>query len=203
MSTVGDLPVAVDRKCKIEEVLSGSFIELIGLAPKNPYVRAIILAETGKMPAPECETPEQIKEWVELTCEKKRRLPIQQRNGSDHAFSITVEFSETESGRADYSVQRSGSEEFHIEQDELLEIVETAIENEESVEDVIQTLSEKIHEDAWGRCDPNMDDYGDYDYDEHDSSDSGNCREEFSKTQLRDRLLAFLRENHPDLAEQL
>lgn len=200
MSAVADLPIAEQRKCKIEEVLSGSFIELIGLAPKNPYVRAIILAETGRMPAPECETPEQIKDWVERTCEKKRRLPNQQRNGT--AFSITVDFSETEYGRADYSVSRSGSEEFHLERDELMEIVETAIDNEESIEDVVQTISDKIHEDAWEQCDPNMDNYGDYDYDEHDTNDSGNCSEEFSEAQIRERLLAFLRENHPDLAGQ-
>ena len=201
MSAVAESPVTTERKCKIEEVLSGSFIELIGLAPRNPYVRAIILAETGRMPAPECETPEQIKDWVERTCEKKRRLP-KPSNGNGTAFSITVDFSETEYGRADYSVQRSGSEEFHIERDELLEIVETAIDNGESLNGVVEILSDKIHEDAWSQCEPNMDNYGDYDYDEHDSNDSGECREEFSKAQIRDRLLAFLRENHPDLAEQ-
>jgi hypothetical protein len=203
MSAVAELPVAPERKCRIEEVLSGSFIELIGLAPKNPYVRAIILAETGKMPAPECETPEQIKEWVEVTCDKKAVPPKRNQSGSDTAFSITVDFSETEYGRADYSVSRSGSDEFHVERDELMEIVETAIDNGESIDDVVQSISDKIHEDAWGQCDPNLDDYGDYDYSEHDSNDSGDCKEEFSTNQIRERLMFFLRENHPELAEQL
>ena len=197
-----DLPVGPERKCKIEEVLSGSFIELIGLAPKNPYVRAIILAETGKMPAPEHETLEQIKDWIETTCEKKPALLNRRRSGGT-AISITVDFSETEYGRANYSVNRSGSEEFHIDRDELLEIVEQAIDNGEDINDVVQTISDKIHEDAWNVCDPNLEDYGDYSYDEHESSDSGNCSEDFSADQIRDRLTAFLRENHPDLVDQL
>jgi hypothetical protein len=197
-----ELP-AIPRKCKIDEVFAGSFIDLISLAPKNRTVRAIIMAETGKMPAPECETLEQIKEWVETTCDKKRRVSGHQRNEGVTAFSITVDFSEKEYGSANYSVNRSGSEEFNVDRDELLEIVETAIDNGESIDDLVQTISEKIHEDAWNQCDPNMDDYGDYDYDSHESSESGSCGESFSAAQIRERVLAFLRANHPDLAEQL
>jgi len=45
--------------------------------------------------------------------------------------------------------------------------------------------------------------YGDYDYSDHDSGESGNSGVEFSKTQVRDRLLVFLREQHPGLLEEL
>ena len=50
---------------------------------------------------------------------------------------------------------------------------------------------------------PNLDDYGDYEYDEHSSGDSGNAAVEFSRAQVRERLLVFLRERHPDLLEEL
>ena len=64
---------AAQRKCVFEEVFDANFIELIGLAPRNPHVRALILKLTGKLPPPECSTFEQLKNWVELNCEKRAR----------------------------------------------------------------------------------------------------------------------------------
>ncbi len=71
MSAVMEAPVPpiAGRKCQIEEVLAASFIELIEMAPANPYVRALILAQTGRMPGAECVTFEQVKEWIETTCD--------------------------------------------------------------------------------------------------------------------------------------
>ena len=43
-----------ERKCRIEEVFDQNFIELLGLVPRNPFVRALILKLTKKMPGPEC-----------------------------------------------------------------------------------------------------------------------------------------------------
>ena len=114
-----------------------------------------------------------------------------------------MEFSETEYGRANYSVDRSGSEELAFDADELLAIIREVIADGKQLDEVIEKLAEVINDNAWNRCDPSLDDYGDYDYDEHDSNDSGNSTVEFSRTQIRDRLLAFLREQHPELLEEL
>jgi hypothetical protein len=200
-----EAPVVTNR-CKIDEVFAGPFIELIGLAPRNPVVRGLILAQTGKMPEPERTTFEQIKDWVETTCDKKVR-PANQTNGtrtpSRDGIVIKVEFSETEYGRANYSVPRSGSDEFALDADELLEMVQAAVDSAEDLDEVIEKIAGLIDEDAWNRCDPNLEDYGDYDYDQHESDDSGNSEIEFSRDQIRDRLLAFLRERHPNLLEEL
>lgn len=91
-------PTEGTRKCVIEEVLAASFIELIEMAPANPYVRALILAQIGRMPASDCTAFEQIKEWIETTCEKKKVPPSRVRNSGGDGISITVDFSETESG---------------------------------------------------------------------------------------------------------
>jgi hypothetical protein len=203
MNTSMSEPVVIPRRCGIDEVFASPFIELIGLAPRNPLVRGLILAQTGKMPGPERETFEQIKEWVETTCDKKVRSPNAARTPARDGISITVEFSETEHGRAHYSVDRSGSAEFALDADELLEMVQKAIDDGEGLDGVIEKIAEKIEEDAWNQCDPNLDNYGDYDYDEHDSNDSGNSDTEFSRTQARDRVRSFLRERHPDLLEEL
>ena len=200
--TEPEAPVAL-RRCKIDEVFGGPFIELITLAPRNPVVRGLILAQTRKMPGDECETFEQIKEWVETTCEKNVRPANILRTPSRDGIVIKVDFSETEYGSANYSVPRSGSDEFAIDDDELVAFVREAIDDEDGLEGVIDKIATMIDEDAWNRCDPNLEDYGEYDYSDYESGDSDNSNTEFSRSQIRDRLLAFLRERHPQLLEEL
>jgi hypothetical protein len=208
MSEVMTLPapaIPVERKCRIEEVFDQSFIELLALVPRNPYVRALILKLTGKIPGPECETFEQIKEWVETTCKKKARPSPNRasRRAADGGISINVEFSETEYGRACYSVRRSGSAEFCIGAEDLIEMVQAAIDDGENIDEVVNRVAEKIDEDAWNRCEPNMDDYGDYDYNDHEANDSGDSETSYSRNEIRNRVLEFVRERHPELAAEL
>src|SRR5580704_10035233 len=191
----------VKTKCKIEEVFSGPFIDLVRLAPKNQVVRGLILAQTRRMPGPDCETFEQIKEWVETNCEK-RVLPSQ-RSPSRDGIVIEVEFSETENGRANYSVSRFGTEEFALDEDELVAMVQDAIDDGKGLDGLIDHISDLINNDAWDRCNPSMDGYGDYDYNEHDCDDTSNSEVEFSVAQIRDRLHLFLRQRHPELLEEL
>ena len=195
-------PVVINR-CKIDEVFASPFIELIGLAPRNPVVRGLILSQTGLLPEPERVTFEQIKEWVEMTCTKKIRPPNAPRSQAGDGFAIKLEFSETEYGRAHYSVGRSGSDDFTLDADEVLALVHAAIDDATGVEAVIDKIAELIDTEAWERCEPNLDDYGDYEYDEHESNDSGNGSVDYSRTQVRERLLGFLRERHPGLLEEL
>ena len=195
--------VTVERRCRIDEVFAGPFIDLIALAPRNPVVRGLILAQTRRMPGPDCETFEQVKDWVETTCDKKLRPAVATQSQTGDGITIKVEFSETEYGRANYSVPRSGNDEFEIKADELLDMVREAIDEEEGMDGVIEKIASLIDSDAWSRCEANMDDNGEYDYSEHESSDTDNSATEFSKTILRDRLLAFLRNRHPELLEEL
>ncbi len=192
----------VERKCRIDEVFSASLIELICLAPRNPFVRAIILAQTGKMPGEECDSLERITQWVETTCEKRSAPRPREQSGQNMAIRLEIEFSETEYGRADYSVERAGCEDFDITQAELLEIVQEAIQEEGGMEQVMKSLIDKIDNEAWD-CSPDMDDNGEYSYSEHESSESGNRRIDYSKALLKERVLAYLRDNHHELAAQL
>jgi hypothetical protein len=195
----------VERTCQIEEVFDQGFLELLRLAPRNPHVRALILKLTGKMPGPDCATLEQIQEWTETTCQKKTRpLPNRSTRGAaQDGISIDVDFSETEYGRADYSVPRSGSDEFHLGAEELLEIVQDAIDAEEGMDEIVDLIAERIMDDAWNRCNPSLDDYGEYDYDNHEANDSDNGQTACSKDQIRNRVLAFVSARHPALAAEL
>ena len=194
----------VANRCKIEEVFASPFIELIGLAPRNPVVRGLILHQTGKLPGAERQTFEAIKEWVELTCTPRAsHLTKSAPANGDDAFSVKVEFSDTEYGRANYSVGRSTTDEFKLDGEEVLQIVQEVIDDGERLDKVVDKLAELIDSEAWDRCDPSLDDSGDYEYDNHDLSDTDNSAVEFSKTQVRERLLIFLRNRHPDLLEEL
>jgi hypothetical protein len=189
------------RRCGIDEVFASPFIELITLAPRNAVVRGLILAQTGKMPGDERMTFEEIKEWVETTCDKPSRPP--KRGSAREAITVTVEFSETECGRASYSVPRSGREEFALDENELIEMVQEAIDDGKGLDGVIERVVNLIDDEGWDRCEPVMDDYGDYDYENHECDNTNNSSIEASNSQIRERLLVFLQANHPGLLEEL
>lgn len=199
-------PVAqVTRKCVFEEVFDANFIELIALAPRNPHVRALLLKLTGKLPPPECATFAQLKDWVETHCEKRARPSASgaSRHSREGGIVVNVDFSETEYGRANYSVRRHGSESFRLSAEDLMAMVQTAIDDGDGLDEVVEAVASKIDEDAWGECDPSLDDSGDYDYSEHDSNDTDDSATECNKTEIRTAVLAFVRERHPELAAEL
>ncbi len=82
-------------------------------------------------------------------------------------------------------------------------MVQDVINAGDGLDEVIEKITEKIDEDAWNRCEPSLDTYGEYDYDEHDSNDSGNSATDFSSSQVRERVRGFLSEHHPELLEAL
>ena len=197
--------VPVMRKCRFEEVFDANFVELLRLVPCNAQVRALILKLTGRLPGPEWETFEQLKDWVELNC-VKRVLPSPAQSGrrnQDDGISINVEFADREYGRADYSVRRTGSGTFRIGAANLVEMVQEAIDDGEGIDKVVESVASKIDEDAWGQCDPDMNDTGDYDYCEHESSDTGDSDTTINRSDVRSAVLAFIRERHPELAAEL
>jgi hypothetical protein len=205
MSEVMTASPPVERLCKFEEMFDAGFIELIRLVPKNPFIRALILKLSGKMPPDEVETFDQLKDWIEHHCTRRvRPMPNQgRRRNEEGGIAINVEFSETEYGRADYSVPRSGNDEFRIGAEDLIEIVNDVIEAGGSMDEVVDTIAGRIDDDAWSQCDPNMDDYGDYNYSEHESNDSSDSNTDYSREEIRAAVRVFLQEQHPELIEEL
>jgi len=200
MSETMTPPVAtVGRKCRIEEVFDPGFIELIRLVPLNPHVRALILKLTGKMPDLDCATFEQVKAWVETNCEKKARPSTNGRRRPDDGIGVRVDFAETEYGRAAYTVRCSGSAEFRLGASDLSELIQNAVEAGEGIDGIVDLVAEKIDEDAWSQCEPDLDSDGEYDYDDHDATGSENSETSYSKGDIRDAVLAFVRERHPEL----
>ena len=192
-----------ERKCSMDQVFDASFIELLQLVPSNPFVRAWILKFTGKMPPEDCVTFALLKDWVEFNCVKRSRPKPQDRSGISDGIGILVRFTETEYGRANYTVDRSGEDTFQVGADELVNLVQEAIDAGGGLGEVVDEIASRIDEDAWSDCDPEMDSYGDYEYDEHESHDTGNGEINFSREQIRTRVTAFLQNHYPDLMNQL
>lgn len=205
MTAPGPVAPVVQRKCRFEDVFDVNFLELVQLVPRNPQLRALILKLTGRMPPLECETFEQLTDWVELNCEKRlKQSPTSTtRHNREGGIVVNVDFSETECGRADYSVRRYGTESFRVGAVELLEIVQTAIDDGDGMDEVVEAIATKIDDDAWHQCDPRMDDSGDYDYSDHESTETDDSETSFSRGDVRNTVLAFLRERHPELVAQL
>ena len=195
----------IQRQCRIEEAFDPGFIELLKLVPRNPHVRALILKFTGKMPGPECETFEQIKDWVEFNCRQCLRKPAGRpaRDREADGIAINVDFSETEYGRADYSLPRSGSDEFRIGAGDLLAIIQETIADGDGLNELVDAIASQIDGDARNQCDPNMEDSGDYDYSDHEATDSDNGEIDYSREEIRNAVLRFVRERHPELAAEL
>ena len=100
MSEVMTLPSAPrsNASAGIEEVFDAELHRIARAGAKaNPYVRALMLKFTGKLPPAECETFEQFKEWVETTA-KMKHGPAKPSRLEDAplttASRISVEFSE-------------------------------------------------------------------------------------------------------------
>ena len=191
------------RKCRVEEAISGNLHELLRIAPLNPLVRGLVLSQTRRMPPDDCTEFDQLKDWIEFNCDKRIFVvPVRNQRPRRGALSVRVDFSEDESGRANYSVRRSGSDQFVITVEELLTKVHDCI-GDGGFDALVELIREEINDNAWDRCDPCLDDYGDYDYSEHDCDETNNSRVKFSEGDIRNQLNQYLRQHHPDLLDQL
>jgi len=205
MSAVLAPPVAPSRKCLISHLLGPQVLALLERVPRNPQVRALVLKLAGKLPPLECESFEQVRDWIETHCEPRKVVPVRPaaRRQVEEGIRLTVRFADTEYGRADYSVRRHAREEFHLDADDLMELVRNALNNGDSLDEIVEAAAQKIDDDAWEVCDPSMEDDGDYDHSNHDVSSTEDSETTFDRADLRRVILAFLRERHPELAAEL
>jgi hypothetical protein len=201
MSDTMTLPPPVERKCAIAEVFDPGFIELLQLVPANPLVRALVLKFTGKLPPAECQRFDELQDWVEFNCVKRIRKAS--TRGDEPGINIEVDFSEQEYGRACYTVERYSTDTYHLSGDDLVEIIREAVADGESISAVAEAIAERIDDDAWDHVEPSLYNYGDYEYTEHDSDGADHSEIKYSRERIRNAVLQFVRENHPELAAEL
>jgi hypothetical protein len=86
---------------------------------------------------------------------------------------------------------------------DLRAMVQRAIQAGKSLDEVSEHIAEQIHDYAWLQCNPQFEDYGPFNYNAHESTDSGNTKLNFSMTEIKDQLLIYLREHHPEFLGNL
>lgn len=195
--------LTVERGCTLEEVFSPNFIELLKLVPGNPYVRGLILKFTGKLPPEACVTFEELSGWVTQHCPPRIRKPIPGSRSAEAGITIRVKFNEVEYGRANYTVDRSGEGNFDLSGEELREILHETVAAGGGMTEVLDAIVTRVEEDAWNQCDPSLDDYGEYDYSDHDCTDADSGSVRCTRELVRNSVLAFVRQRLPELAGEL
>jgi len=191
--TAPDEPKQKKKKLKIEQVLQSSLIAGIKMAPKLPILRAAVMARLGQ-PIPDDKlTTDEIFEWAISVAKPSSMIKSQ-----GVAFEQKVCVSETEFGRCNYSVGRYGEQFYELETDFIDGLLELLSAGEINWNGMINECCTKLKDLA---CDDSPElDYGDYDYDDHESTDSDNFEVDISRASLKTNLIAFIRTQRPDFA---
>ncbi len=92
---------------------------------------------------------------------------------------------------------------FKLDADELVEIIRTQVEDGGGMDEVMEAVENYIGDCAWERCDPELCDSDDCDYSEHNATDTLDASTDYSTSEIRTKVLRFVRELHPELADQL
>jgi len=71
-----DLQLSDGRTCTMDSFFDEATMEMISLAPNNPYVRGHIMRVMKQMPPDDAKTFEQIRDWVEKNFEWRIPMPV-------------------------------------------------------------------------------------------------------------------------------
>lgn len=156
------------RKCVIEQMLPASVIELVKAAPTNDTVRSVLLAHL-KQPIPDgARDYDAIKAWIETNLEPPAKPAMPPRPQPRAVINIPINGSETEIGTCRYTVQLSGSGDFPIREDELLEMAEES----EDFGDLVDRVMDHIQDEGVMEYLTMEPDDNSYEYENHEIADS-------------------------------
>lgn len=190
-------PAVIDPPEKaniIKRLFAPDFIRMLEAAPKNEMVRGWILKVTKQLPPEDCDTVDKIEAWLQ-SIQKEAGAPLV-APGKAVGFKITLDFTGSESGRCNYTVTTSGSDDFEFNDAELRSMVE---ESDGDFHTLLEYARESIG-DNWNERTSATMEAGDneYEYDHHDCVDGGDTEYDFSVFALKERLRSWVRENMPD-----
>lgn len=125
-----EVPEPLKRKCKIEDVLPASVLQLVKSAPQNETIRNVLLAHLKIPVPPELKTFNDIKDWVEFNIDPPKsawdqeceRIEANNRN----RIMVHIQANDREHGSCNYSEDLRGDGSVPLEPDEILEAAEEA-----------------------------------------------------------------------------
>jgi hypothetical protein len=191
------IPDGKTRMCSMEKMLSGSLIDLIKSAPKNPVVRSIVLQKMKKSPPDACDTFEKIKDWIEFNFAAYEWAPNPK---SGRGVNFTIEGSDRETGSCSYACHRFGNVEETISEDDILAEAQRAL-----AEGSMESFIDSIHETLRERAASNMECGGgeDYEYDDYEGNASDGLEIDLNISVVKDKITGFLQTYHRDILNQL
>lgn len=183
------------KKCSIESVMGNTLHSLLKAEPTNKQVRAQCLNLFKREIPPELVEYDKIKEWVEFNIEPKAVAAQPQRMGG---IEIDATYSYTEYGTCTYRESRRGAGSISINDREMSEMVNRALERG----DTLAELSERVEERA--RDNNNIETEGDGDilYDEYESSEEHDHDFQID-SDVEGLVREWLERNEPDALETL
>jgi len=189
-------------------LLGKSIVEMLKVAPLNLTARAKVMAVVGTMPAPELDTWDKIKEWIESSYEPRVKSGPTVKDLAppppNTGFPVRLSFSDVETGTCCYSVNRSARGNYQVTTELIRRIM---VEKEpSSLNDLRSEIHQAILDNAWEAVSPDMEwqgeteEHSDYDY--NDTSNHQTCLRDGSGG-LRDQLRDYINTHMPDLRAQL
>jgi hypothetical protein len=195
---------------KLEQALKPELIAIMDAFPAHDLIKGTLLAALGELPPDEAMTSKDaLQQWLLENYERPvgveeptyqtthaRRTTARQPT----VLTVEIEVNETETGTCRYSVNRSGCTSSEFTSGELEGLLDEALAEEKDFDGLLEKLEEIALEAERGNID--MDNYGEYSYGDHESSDSEDYVENVTnRRSVRATLEQWVRENATD--EQL
>lgn len=152
----------------VKAKFTSDFIKMFEAAPKNEFVRGWILKTTKKMPPEDIDSMDKLESWLDSIQPKNADVSPVVNNRPGGGFVVQLSITEIESGRRDYTVRNRGTMSYDLNEEQMRSLVQTAIDEEYSMEDLLASLSDRVAEDVWERPMPAMEadddtlEYGDW-----------------------------------------
>lgn len=187
---------------KLEHVLDATALAILDAFPGHDLIKGTLLAKLGELPPAEAlASKDELQRWLLENYEKPVDIapaaptPARRAPMPTPVLTVDIEASETEYGTASYSVRRSGSTSKSWTSGELQDLLQEAIEDDMDFDGLMERLEERSLESAQdGGMD--MDDYGNYEYSDHDSTSSDDYEDSITNGRsVRQALETWVREN--------
>lgn len=189
------------KKSQLADHFSGNFIGMIKSQPENPEVRGHMMLVLKVEPPRELSTFDQLKDWVEKTFESPQKPMRSNASGARpgpgvHDLEIKFDYSETELGRASYSIKKYATEIRSFTLQDLKEWQEEG-KTMDQIAEAIQELAEQDDDIDW------EDDEDGHDYSDLDPSGSEGF-ECWPQVVIKNKIRSFLEsQNEPALLESI
>lgn len=177
-----------------------TLVRMIERSPVHPTTRAMVLAKMLKPLPVEVMTTEGIFGWMKenwsaaAECSTTSSPPATVAQRAQNGVRVQVDYSEMEYGSCDYSVRNTGSGELLITDDQILDALDTA----DDMDELISELDSRITESASEGIRLSE---GDYDYSDHESSETLDREADYNRGTLGRLLLDRLRLISPETLE--